>query len=57
MAASKKATKARDAAEGAWTNPYVQRIVQDSDLRDDVRVAYENLRSAYSRAAASRADS
>ena len=40
-----------DAAEGAWTNPYVQRIVQDESLRDDVRVAYENLRSAYGRAA------
>jgi hypothetical protein len=51
MAASKKASKARDAAEGAWTNPYVQRLVQDPDLRDDVRVAYENLRSAYGRAA------
>ena len=51
MAASKKASKARDAAEGAWTNPYVQRLVQDEDLRDDVRVAYDNLRSAYSRAA------
>jgi hypothetical protein len=51
MPASKRASKARDAAEGAWTNPYVQRIVQDPDLRDDVRVAYENLRSAYGRAA------
>jgi hypothetical protein len=51
MAASKRASKARDAAEGAWTNPYVQRIVQDPSLRDDVRVAYENLRSAYGRAA------
>ena len=50
MAASKKATRARDAAEGAWTNPYVQRIVQDDSLRDDVRVAYEKLRSAYGRA-------
>ena len=50
MAASKKATRARDAAEGAWTNPYVQRIVQDDSLRDDVRVAYDNLRSAYGRA-------
>ena len=46
MAASKKASKARDAAEGAWTNPYVQRLVQDEDLREDVRVAYDNLRSA-----------
>ena len=51
MPASKRASQARDAAEGAWTNPYVQRIVQDPSLRDDVRVAYDNLRSAYGRAA------
>jgi hypothetical protein len=50
MPASKRASKARDAAEGAWTHPYVQRFVQDPSLRDDVRVAYENLRSAYGRA-------
>ena len=49
MAASKKAAKARGAAEGAWTNPYVQRLVQDAELRDEVRTAYENLRSAYGR--------
>jgi hypothetical protein len=49
MAASKRAAKARGAAEGAWTNPYVQRVVQDPDLRDEVKVAYENLRSAYGR--------
>jgi ferric-dicitrate binding protein FerR (iron transport regulator) len=49
MAASKRAAKARGAAEDAWTNPYVQRLVQDPDVRDDVRVAFENLRSAYGR--------
>jgi hypothetical protein len=47
--ASKKASKARDAAEGAWGNPYVQRFVQDEDLREEFRVAYDNLRSAYGR--------
>lgn len=47
--ASKKASQARDAAEGAWGNPYVQRFVQDEDLRDEFRVAYDNLRSAYGR--------
>jgi hypothetical protein len=49
--ASKKASKARDAAEGAWSNPYVQRFVQDEDLREEFRVAYDNLRSAYGRLA------
>jgi hypothetical protein len=49
--ASKKASKARDAAEGAWGNPYVQRFVQDEDLREEFRVAYDNLRSAYGRLA------
>jgi hypothetical protein len=55
MAASKRAAKARGAAEGAWTNPYVQRFVQDAELREDVRVAFENLRRAYGRVSNGRA--
>ncbi|MEN0013048.1 MAG: hypothetical protein AAGC46_06775 [Solirubrobacteraceae bacterium] len=31
-------------------NPYVQRIIEDEDLRDQVRDAIENSRSAYKRA-------
>jgi hypothetical protein len=51
MASSKKAAKARSAAEDAWTNPYVQRLVQDEELRDNLRVAYQSARDAYARIA------
>ena len=49
MAANKKAAKAYSAAEDAWTNPYVRRIVEDAELRENARVAFENARSAYGR--------
>lgn len=46
MAANKQAA-ARKAANGA--SPYVQRVVEDAELRDNVRVAFENAKSAYGR--------
>jgi hypothetical protein len=57
MAAKKKAAKAQSAAEDAWGNPYVQRVVQDAELRDNVRVAVENARSAYGRIASGKSAS
>jgi len=50
MAAAKKAAGAKAAAEGAWTNTYVQRFIEDPELRASVRSAYESARSAYDRA-------
>ncbi|MEA2381973.1 MAG: hypothetical protein QOH72_1944 [Solirubrobacteraceae bacterium] len=47
--AKSKPQKAKAAAEGAWGNQYVQRIVQDEELRDNVRVALDNARDAYAR--------
>jgi hypothetical protein len=47
--AKSRADKARAAAEGAWGNPYVQRIIEDAELRENVKVALDNARSAYSR--------
>ena len=44
-----RAAKARSAAEGAWTNPYVRRVVEDAELRDNVRTAFESGRAAYGR--------
>ena len=41
--------KAKAAAEGAWGNQYVQRFVQDEELRANVKVALDNARSAYAR--------
>jgi hypothetical protein len=49
MAAKDKASDAMSAAESFWGNPYVQRLVQDDDLRDNVRVAYDSARTAYGR--------
>jgi hypothetical protein len=49
MAAKNKADKARKAAEGAWANPYIRRVVEDAELRENVRTAYESARAAYGR--------
>jgi hypothetical protein len=49
MAAKKKASQARRAAMRARYNPYVQRIVDDEDLRDNIWQAYESARHAASR--------
>jgi len=47
MAAKKQAAKARQAASDA--SPYVQRVVEDAELRENVRIAFDNARSAYGR--------
>ena len=47
MAAKKQAAKARKAANGA--SPYVQRVVEDAELRENVRVAFDNAKRAYGR--------
>jgi hypothetical protein len=47
--ASKKAQKAQKAAMQARYNPYVQRIIDDEDLRDNIVQAYDSARKAYSR--------
>jgi hypothetical protein len=47
--ASKKAQKAQKAAMQARYNPYVQRLIEDEDLRDNIVQAYDSARKAYSR--------
>ncbi len=47
--AKKKAKSAQKAAMKARYNPYVQRIVEDEDLRDNLVQAYESARNAYGR--------
>jgi hypothetical protein len=50
MAAKKsKAQKAQEAALQARYNPYVQRVIEDEDLRDNIVQAYESARKAYGR--------
>ena len=55
MAAKKKAAKAGAGAvaagQAARSNDYVQRIVQDEELRDSLRTAFESARKAYGRMA------
>jgi|GraSoiStandDraft_49_1057285.scaffolds.fasta_scaffold345953_1 adenylosuccinate synthase len=51
----KKAAKAGSGAiaagKAARSNPYVQRIVEDDDLRENLRTAYDSARKAYERMA------
>jgi hypothetical protein len=49
MAAKKKAQKAQKAALKARYNPYVQRVIEDEDLRDNIAQAYDSARKAYVR--------
>lgn len=56
MASKKK--KAASAGAGALAagkaakdNPYIQRLIEDEDLRDNLRTAYESAQNAYDRIA------
>jgi hypothetical protein len=49
MAAKNKAAKAQKAALRARYNPYVQQMIEDEDLRDNLVQAYESARHAYGR--------
>lgn len=46
-----KAAAAAGAVTAARSNPYVQRVVEDDEIRDNVRVAFEAARDAYDRLA------
>jgi hypothetical protein len=50
MSKTKKATQAADLYSTARENPYVQRLIEDEELRDSLRNAFEAARGAYSRA-------
>lgn len=45
-----KAARASDIYETARENPYVQRLMEDEELRDKLREAFESARGAYGRA-------
>ena len=47
--AKKKAAKVASAATAVQTSPYVQRVIQDEDLRDNVRAALDAARDAFDR--------
>jgi hypothetical protein len=48
--ASETADRATDLYAAARENPYVQRLVEDDELRDNLRDAFESARGAYGRA-------
>lgn len=45
-----KAARATDIYETAKENPYVQRLMEDEELRDKLRDAFESAKGAYGRA-------
>lgn len=45
-----KATQAADLYSTARENPYVQRLIEDDELRDSLKKAFEAARGAYGRA-------
>jgi hypothetical protein len=49
MSAKKKAAKAQKTALRARYNPYVQRVIEDDDLRQSMWQAYESSRDAFAR--------
>ena len=48
---------AAEAVDAVKSNPYVQKVATDSDLHDNVRVAYESARTAYDRLASGKSPS
>jgi hypothetical protein len=47
--AKSKAAKAGAAAAAARNNPYLQRLAEDEDLRENIRTAYDSAKTAYAR--------
>ena len=47
--AAKAGAGAVGAAQAARSNPYVQRVVEDEELRDNLRTAYDSAKKAYAR--------
>ena len=49
MAKKTKAAKAGAAGAAASASPYVQRLIQDEELRDNLRLAFDSGRDAFDR--------
>ncbi|HUC00599.1 MAG TPA: hypothetical protein VMS11_12295 [Solirubrobacterales bacterium] len=50
MSKSKTADRAGDLYSAARENPYVQRLIEDEELRENLRDAFESAKGAYGRA-------
>jgi hypothetical protein len=49
MGAQSRSAKAGDAARSVASNPYVRRLIEDDELRENIRVAFEAAKGAYAR--------
>jgi hypothetical protein len=49
MGAQNRSAKAGDAARSVASNPYVRRLIEDDELRENIRVAFEAAKGAYAR--------
>ncbi|HEX3519621.1 MAG TPA: hypothetical protein VHT29_11375 [Solirubrobacteraceae bacterium] len=49
MAAKDRLSKAEEAAKAAQKNPYLQRLIEDDELRSSLLAAYGAARNAYGR--------
>jgi hypothetical protein len=49
MAKSTRTQRARDAAKSASSNPYMRRLIEDDELREQIKNAFEAARDAYGR--------
>ena len=47
--AQRGADRARDAAQSASSNPYIRKLIEDEELRENIRSAYASAKSAYGR--------
>jgi hypothetical protein len=51
MGAQSRSSRAGEAARSVASNPYVRRLVEDEELRENIRVAFEAAKHAYARMA------
>jgi hypothetical protein len=51
MGAQSRSQRAGEAARSVTSNPYVRRLLEDEELRQNIRVAFEAARHAYGRMA------
>jgi hypothetical protein len=51
MGAQSRSQRAGQAARSVTSNPYVRRLLEDEELRQNIRVAFEAARHAYGRMA------
>jgi hypothetical protein len=49
MGAQSRSARAGEAARSVASNPYLRRLVEDEELRENIRVAFEAAKHAYAR--------